>query len=92
MTDQWNELKATITELRDNGGKGTQQDICKFLVNLMDALEKQMQEPCKDCISRQAAIDAIGGNRNSQVDTTNQLAHVVFLRGILLEIHFVTGQ
>lgn len=57
MTKQWNELKSTITELRDNGGSGTQQEICKFLVNLMGVLEKQMQEPCEDCISRQAAID-----------------------------------
>ena len=24
---------------------GTQQEVCKFLVNLMDVLEKQMQEP-----------------------------------------------
>lgn len=42
MTDQWKELKETITEMRDNDGTGTQQDVCKFLVNLMDVLEKQM--------------------------------------------------
>ena len=45
MTEQWQELKETITELRDNNGTGTQQEVCKFLVNLMDILEKQMQEP-----------------------------------------------
>jgi len=45
MTEQWQELKETITELRDNDGTGTQQEVCKFLVNLMDILEKQMQEP-----------------------------------------------
>ena len=59
MIKQWNELKASITELRDSGGTGTQQDVCKFLVNMMEALEKQMQEPCNDTISRQAAIDEL---------------------------------
>lgn len=41
-TEQWQELKETITEMRDNNGTGTQQEVCKFLVNLMDVLEKQM--------------------------------------------------
>ena len=59
MTDQWNELKASITELRDSGGTGTQQEICGYLVSLMVVLEKQMQEPCDDCISRQAALEAV---------------------------------
>lgn len=61
MTEQWQELKETIIEMRDNDGTGTQQEACKFLANLMDILEKQMQqqEPCEDAISRQAAIDTI---------------------------------
>lgn len=42
MTEQWQELKKTITELRDNDGTGTQQEVSKFLVNLMDVLEKKM--------------------------------------------------
>ena len=45
MNEQWQELKETITEMRDNDGTGTQQEVCKFLTNLMDVLEKQMQEP-----------------------------------------------
>lgn len=45
MIEQWQELRETITELRDNDGTGTQQEVCKFLINLMDVLEKQMQEP-----------------------------------------------
>lgn len=48
MTEQWQELKETIIELRDNDGTSTQQEICKFLVNYMDVLEKQMQGPCED--------------------------------------------
>lgn len=50
MTEQWQELKETIVELRDNDGKCTQQEVCKFLANLMDILEKQMQEPVLDKI------------------------------------------
>lgn len=42
MIKQWNELKSTITELRDSGGTGTQQEVCEFLVNLMNVLQKQM--------------------------------------------------
>lgn len=48
MTDQWQELKETITELRDNNGTGTQQEVCQFLANYMEILEKQMQEPYED--------------------------------------------
>lgn len=50
MKKQWNELKAIITELRDNGGTGEQKEVCKFLVNLMDKLEEQAsssEEPNK---------------------------------------------
>ena len=42
MNKQWNELKATITDLRDNYGTGTQREVCGFLVRLMNKLEKQM--------------------------------------------------
>lgn len=42
MIEQWQELKETIIEMRDNDGTGTQQETCKFLANLMDVLEKQM--------------------------------------------------
>ena len=41
MEEQWQELKETIIEMRDNDGTGTQQEVCKFLVNLMEVLEKQ---------------------------------------------------
>ena len=45
MIEQWQTLKETIIEMRDNDGTGTQQEVCKFLVNYMDILEKQMKEP-----------------------------------------------
>ena len=49
MSEQWQELKETITELRDNDGTSTQQEVCKFLTNYMDILEKQAeQEPKTD--------------------------------------------
>ena len=59
MTEQWQELKETIIEMRDNNGTGTQQETCKFLSNLMDILEKQIQESSDDCISRQAVLSKI---------------------------------
>lgn len=53
MKEQWQELKETIIELRDNDGTSTQQEVCKFLVNYMGVLEKQMveQEPILDKIT-----------------------------------------
>lgn len=42
MIEQWKELKETIIEMRDNNGTGTQQEVCKFLANYMNTLEKQM--------------------------------------------------
>jgi hypothetical protein len=59
MIEQWQELKETITEMRDNDGTGTQQEVCKFLANLMDVLEKQIQEPCEDAIDRAEAMTEI---------------------------------
>ena len=44
MNKQWQDLKEIITEMRDNDGTGTQQEVCNFLVNYMDLLEKQMQK------------------------------------------------
>lgn len=44
MVEQWQELKETIIELRDNDGTCTQQEICNFLVNYMNILEKQRQK------------------------------------------------
>lgn len=52
MIEQWKELKETITEFRDNDGSCTQQEICEFLINYMNILERQIQESCDDCISR----------------------------------------
>lgn len=42
MREQWDELKETIIELRDNNGTVTQQECCQFLANLMNVLEAQM--------------------------------------------------
>lgn len=43
MKEQWQELKETIMELRDSNGKCTQQEICQFLINYMEILEKQIK-------------------------------------------------
>ena len=39
--DGWNELRSTITEMRDNNGTGSQQDVCRFLVSLMNIIEEK---------------------------------------------------
>lgn len=72
MTDQWQELKETIIELRDSNGTGTQQEVCKFLVNYMGILEKQMQEPCEDAISRQEAVEAFQMFREYESNRSNK--------------------
>lgn len=38
---KWNELKETIIEMRDNGCTASTMDVCKFLANLMEILEKE---------------------------------------------------
>ena len=58
MNDQWQELKETIIEMRDNDGTGTQQEVCKFLVNYMEILEKQIQE-CEVLDKIRAEIQAM---------------------------------
>lgn len=39
--EKWNELKETIIEMRDNGCTASTMDVCKFLTNLMEILEKE---------------------------------------------------
>ena len=48
MIEEWKELKYTITEMRANDGMGTQQDVCKFLVQYMTVLEKKAESRQRD--------------------------------------------
>ena len=43
ITEQWQELKETVIELRDNEGTLTQQEVCEYLVNYMNILERQIE-------------------------------------------------
>lgn len=61
MIKQWQELKETIIEMRDNDGAGTQQEVCKFLANLMDILEKQIQKPTVGHWTRELIRNEKGG-------------------------------
>ena len=48
MKEQWQELKETIIEIRDNNK--CNEDVfllCRFLINYMGVLEEQIQEPCE---------------------------------------------
>lgn len=40
-TGKWEELKETIEELSTNDGNASQNEVCRFLLNLMNELEKQ---------------------------------------------------
>lgn len=42
VREAWLQLAETVLELRDNGGTGTQQDVCKFLVHYLGVLEKDI--------------------------------------------------
>ena len=39
--EQWQDLKDTVVELRDNNGTLTQQETCQFLARLMEIIETQ---------------------------------------------------
>ena len=43
ITEQWQELKETIIELRDSDGTLTQQEVCEYLVHYMNILERQIE-------------------------------------------------
>ena len=74
MTEQWQELKETITEMRDNDGIGTQQEVCKFLVNYMEILEKQMQEPKTGQFAKWVATEIFDDNWEYNKDAFAELA------------------
>lgn len=65
MNEQWQELKETIIEMRDNDGTGTQQEVCKFLANYMEILEKQMQE-------QSTKTDVVALDFSDDIDTPNK--------------------
>ena len=79
MNEQWQELKETITELRDNDGTGTQQEVCKFLANLMDVLEKGASLINEDAISRQAVLDC----QHFIYDETGEELEVILAENVL---------
>lgn len=38
---KWNQLRDTISEMAENGGTGTQEDVCRYLLKYMDVLEQE---------------------------------------------------
>ena len=89
MTEQWRELKETIIEMRDNNGTLIQQEVCKFLANYMEVLEKQMQEPC-DTVSRAEAIDKLTKFYNMVLDDNGTKLNIRDIVGILERLPSVT--
>lgn len=84
MTEQWQELKETITEMRDNDGTGTQQEVCKFLANLMDVLEKQMNDrwiPVSEKLPKIADVYRVTRYYPNNVMNPNYLVDACFFDG-----------
>lgn len=78
MTEQWQELKETIIELRDNDGTCTQQEVCKFLANYMDILEKQIsnsENPNK-------CFDGMPKGKVMNLVLRKTFPRTIFIRGI----------
>lgn len=74
MIEQWKELKKTIIEMRDNGGIGTQQEVCKFLANMMDILEKQMQESNAEQFAKWVATEIFDDNWEYNKNSFEEIA------------------
>lgn len=74
MIEQWKELKETIVEMRDNDGTGTQQEVCKFLANLMDILEKQIQESNAEQFAKWVATELFDDNWEYNKDAFAEIA------------------
>ena len=86
MNEQWQELKETITEMRDSCGTLTQQEVCKFLLSYMKILEKQMQEPVLDKI-RSELIQSIQ-NGTLKIESGNEeLFHIIDKYGSESEVN-----
>lgn len=80
MTEQWQELKEIITVMRDNGGTGTQQEVCMFLANLIDELENEIQKPKWIPVSerlpedKQGCIVTVQGDSKTFIDIVTYYA------------------
>lgn len=42
LSEAWEEMRETIAEMRDSGGTANQEEVCRFLLNLMDQKERDM--------------------------------------------------
>ena len=85
MNEQWKQLKDTIVDIRDSN-EFEHEDVtlmCRFLVNYMEVLEKQMQEPREDTISRQTVLDIVDSYSESKSNvedvTQDILSNIVAL-------------
>lgn len=69
MTEQWKMLKRTIMSFRDDPGTWTQQEVCTYLVGLMDKLEKRKFE-VEDYTSKlEAYTDGWNDGRRDLIDS-----------------------
>lgn len=44
QSEELKELREVIREMSMNGGTGTQQGVCRYLIHIMDGIEKRQKE------------------------------------------------
>ena len=42
QAEELQELRWCLVEMSNNGGRGNQQDVCRYLIHLMDGIEKRL--------------------------------------------------
>ena len=81
MPEQWQELKEIIIEMRDNNGTGTQQEVCRFLANYMDVLEKQMQESTtKNDLGVDCIVDVLSSYTDLDIPYKREIAENILTK------------
>lgn len=93
MKKQWQELKETIIEIRHNNKFNEDVSaICKFLINYMGVLEKQMKEPCEyapftiDELKDEDTQKLLREFKNQQVTTIEPCKDCISREKVLMEI------
>lgn len=99
MKEQWQELKETIIEIRDNNKFNEDVvGVCKFLTNYMGVLEKQMQELCEyapftiDELKDEDTQKLFRKFKNQRVIVTNRGEDLISRQAVLDYIHRIFNQ
>lgn len=91
ITEQWQELKETIMELRDGEGTLTQQEVGEFLVNYMNVLERQdeYEEAVQNILDDiwDSAIEETRKPRKPKEDKVKELLYMTYHNGLEINVN-----